>query len=488
MSKKAILIYSDKKTIQGLEDYSKKVNADVITKKDNYSKYDQILVLKNHITILPHAPDIFSITPKDKIGAVALGNFTPQQHKFSDHVFVVPSNLYNKNFSFEKHSDKMFTLSYKFNRIPELDTKTGEHRLSSFFVNYSGLLLNMPKNAVDNIIKKDLEDYKNDNYFKNYNVAVRVSGGYGDLVSAEPTVRYICEDLYKNDNVIIVTYAPELFDHIDRPKYRPDEAIPDASSYYVIDTFPNSGHISKLVVSPILVHACNYASICAIRTELPVEKRQIKLSLKWDSEALAVLKLGRQDFENMVLLHMGISWPSKTIPEDVWQTYIDKIIAMGKIPVLIGKDMDFRGVVKNVKTDNCIDLRNKIEVGELVALVSKIPILISNDSFPVHIAGAFDNYIGLIPTAKSADYILPYRNGDMYYKAKDLSKFDFSRTYESRPNFIDGSNVDQILDMDKFKSCLPSPSDIEDFIIECSENMSKEEIQNRIVKIEKAEF
>ena len=497
MNKRVILILSGNEEVCGIEEYAKKVSARVITAeefyvsdKDSMLEYDQILIINSCISILPHAPDIFSETPLNKVGAIPLGNFVQQSTKYSPSVLVVPQKLYNINtlFSFDEYGDRVHSLSYKFNRIPELDAKTGEHRLSSYFLNYSPLLDGMPKDAVLSIMKKDIEDYNNDNYYKGYNIAVRVGGGYGDLVAAEPTVRYICEDLYKNDTVIIMTYAPELFEHINRPKYKLDSMIPDASSYYIIDTFPSQDHISKFIISPLLVHACTYASISAIRSELPLNKRQIKLPLRWDSEAFAVLKLGRQDYQNMVLLHMGISWSSKTIPEDVWQSYIDKIIKMGKTPVLIGKDMDFRGVAKNIKTNGCVDLRNNLEIAELVAVVSKIPILISNDSFPVHIAGAFDNYIGLIATCKSANFILPHRdNGNIYHKAKDLSKFEFYKKYEARPNYIEGSRVDEIIDRDYFNACLPSPEDIEKFILECSITYSKEELEKRRITIEPIE-
>jgi hypothetical protein len=455
--------------------------------KGSFSESDRFIFLNNNILILESAKNIFDMVPPDKIGLTSLN----EPHSLDVVVFSYQhlaqgflSTHLTASQQLQKFQDQIYKLSYKFNRTPELDGKTGEHRLKSYFINYNPLQNLMPPEAINNIIKQDIADYKNDNYFKNFNIAIRVDGGLGDLVAAEPTVRYMCEHLYKDDNVIIVTYAPELFAHINRPKYLPTDMVPDASSYYITYTLPPQDHISKFVVSPLLVHACNYASICAIRAELPVGHKQIKLPLKWDSNAFAVLKLGRQDFENMVLVHMGISWPSKTIPEDVWQTYIDAIKETGKTPVLIGKDQsEDRGVAKNIDTAGCIDLRNKLELMELVAIVSKIPVLISNDSLPIHIAGAFDNYIGLIATAKNADYILPYRNEDIYYKAKDLSKFKFYKTYESRPNYLEGSRVDMV-DPVELRKCLPDPEDIKVFIQECFKNITLTDLQSKKVVIE----
>ena len=55
-------------------------------------------------------------------------------------------------------------------------------------------------------------------------------------------------------------------------------------------------------------------------------------------------------------------------------------------------------------------------------MISLSKVTLTNDSSPLHIAGAFDNWIVVIPTAKHPDHILPYRNGTQYYKTKALYK------------------------------------------------------------------
>jgi len=453
-------------------------------------KYERSICVQDFIVFLKKSPNLLDFVPDDKIGVSNEKIILESGIKiFNTDVFCISQknknlfkpiseclfiqNYYNQtelSFLFENKKDIIYNFSYRFNRIPDLDVKTGEHRLSSYFINYRSLLNLAPIAELKNIIQQDLDDYENNNYYKGYKIAVRVSGGLGDLVAAEPTVRYICEKLYKNDEVIIVTYAPELFLHIDRPKFLLTDSIPNANSYYVIDTLIGSSNPHPIhgVVSPLLVHACTYASISAIRAELPIEDRSIKLAIKWDAAAFAILKLGTQEYEDLVLVHMGRSWPSKTIPDDVWDSYLIAIKETGKTPVLVGKDLenDFRGVAKNVNIEGCIDLRNGLEIGELVALVAKIPVLISNDSFPIHIAGAFDNYIGLIATCKNPDFILPYRNGDIYYKAKNLTKIPMHLDYEARPNFIEGSRVDHV-EENRLRECLPTPEDIKEFVNKC---------------------
>lgn len=492
--KKAIFVLNSNEDYSFLtEEYAKNNNLDVlyVKNKDNFDEniknYDRVLFLNNLILLTPNSPDIFENVPEDKIGvygSLKQKEIIPDVVVMSKKHFDFFDNklyafLINENFlkqSLVENIEMLEPIGFRFNRKPILDSLSGEHRLKSYFINYNDLVGVMPQKNIEEIMRSDLEDYKNDNYRKNFNVAVQVTGGLGDLVAAEPTVRYICEKLYKNDNVIIQCYAPELFAHIDRPIYKPEDMVPEASSYYIMTTLigQENPHAIHGVVSPILVHACNYASLSCLRSELRRKDRQIKL--KVDEKAFETLdKKVDNKYDDLVLLHMGVSWESKTIPGEFWDVYIKAVRDLGKTPVLIGKDLenDFRGVVKDVNAEGCIDLRNKLEINELVALVSKAPVLISNDSFPVHIAGAFDNHIGLIATCKSAEYILPHRgDGDIFYKAQDLSKFPLYQDYEARPNYIEGSRVDKV-DPERLAECLPDYEDVQKFLEKCFEEKNE---------------
>lgn len=473
--------------------------------KDLLTKYDRIAYIDSDIIISPNAPDIFQAVPEDKLGLFEEGKFggryegfiqylsqyniQPEKVSYFNTGVIVASKIHKEvfrvPFKFDNHFFEqtylnmniltsgfdVHFLSYKFNRMSLVDKKTGEHRLNSYFIHYAGLSNVLPEDKFLNLIETDLKDLESGDYFKGYNVAVRVGGGYGDTIAAEPTVRYMVEHLYKNDNVIILTYLPEVFAHIKAPVYKMDDLIPNADSYYVVDTLVGTSEPRPIhgVVSAILCHACNYASISALGMELPIEHRNIKLNV--DDNALYSVnnKLDLGDKSKMVLMHLGVSWPSKTIPSDVWQSYIDILVSKGFTPVLIGKDIsleikdDFRGVAKDINTEGCIDLRNDLSFLELIAIVSLIPTLISNDSVPVHIAGAFDNWIGLISTCKNADFILPHRKGRVYYKAKNLSIGKPWDQFEARRNYIDGSNVDQ-MEESKLRACLPTPEDILSFV------------------------
>ena len=90
---------------------------------------------------------------------------------------------------------------------------------------------------------------------------------------------------------------------------------------------------------------------------------------------------------------------------------------------MIGKTIDEKqGYLDiDVPTDG-YDLRDLTTLGQMFALISLSRCLVTNDSSPIHIAGAFDNWIVTFPTCKHEDHILPYRNGTQSYKTKALRK------------------------------------------------------------------
>jgi ADP-heptose:LPS heptosyltransferase len=123
-----------------------------------------------------------------------------------------------------------------------------------------------------------------------------------------------------------------------------------------------------------------------------------------------------------VLIHAGRWWPSKTLPKYWWQNIVNKL-SKNLTPVLIGKTIDSNQGYQDIDCPtNGIDLRDLTTLDEYIALISIVPCLLSNDSSPIHIAGAFDNWIVTIPTCKHPDHILPWRNNTQYYKTKSLYK------------------------------------------------------------------
>jgi hypothetical protein len=502
-----------------LKRYAKKCGADFKVLSD-YSKYkyphylkcdirellkqyDRILYIDTDVLVRPDSPNLFDIVPEDSFGIFNEGRFTERTigfEKYLLHKNINPKNwnkcYYNTGVfvcskqhervfklpnTFDCHfyeqsylnmnllleGTKIFSLPYDFNRMTCLEPFVGKHRLGSYFVHYAGLNVQLPTNKYFEMINWDISEWMKGNYYKGQYIMILVGGGIGDRVSAEPAVRYACNHLFKNDNVIIICDNPEFFAHLDRPVYTHDAPIPNVDWYHKLHTLHPTMEDSPIYhyISPMLVHACDLASINIGKMMLPVSEKQIKLTYSKEDLLSVQKKAGIESFSNCVIVHPGKSWKSKTIPVDVWQSYIDTIIdKCKKTVVIVGHDIkdDFRKVLA-VDGSRSIDLRNKLSLSELIALTSQCPVVLSNDSAIIHIAGAFDNWIGLIATCKHPDYILPHRNGSIYYKAKNLERFPMYYDYERRPTCVDGVRVDDCTE-ERLRECCPTPKTIEGFI------------------------
>jgi ADP-heptose:LPS heptosyltransferase len=96
----------------------------------------------------------------------------------------------------------------------------------------------------------------------------------------------------------------------------------------------------------------------------------------------------------------------------------------------------------------------------LINLISKTPLLISNDSAPIYIAGAFDNNILLIPTAKHPDLLMPYRKGQQYYKAAAVVKKLIEGASEGRATDLNGWMLSNFKKGRKIEDYIPEPSEV----------------------------
>jgi hypothetical protein len=167
-------------------------------------------------------------------------------------------------------------------------------------------------------------------------------------------------------------------------------------------------------------HCVDWVSAITLGQQLPDDDKEIRLT--YEPEHLKEARDICPTLENLVLVHPGIAWVSKTFPIEYWQSIIDGLKAEGFEVGIIGKDVKESHGVLPVNAEGCVDFRNKLSMKGLFALIDKAKTLISNDSAPIHIAGAFDNNIILIPTCKHPDHILPFRNRSKDYKTKALYK------------------------------------------------------------------
>lgn len=461
-----------KLTTPSIERYAKKIGADYlninefnpnyITQKWNkfyihelLNKYRRILYLDIDIIIREDTPNLFEIVPENKLGMFNEGRYTPRfefleqaseyyneplkrwNGKFYNSGVMVISRIHKSIFRLPKGQDfvetdqpyinlrilndkvEMFDLDYKFNRMDILDKFCGISRLDSFIVHYAGA----PKDIQMDVMRKDIEQWKEDRpaYKYEQNILISVTAGMGDQLCAEPAIRYT-QKLYPDSNIFVVTHFPRLFEHLSCPVMDYDSWSGINDAVLTMYTCPDDEQ-SEHKLSHVLFHPTDFASMSMIKRTIPNHEKTIKLKIDATdvSNVLSYLST-KNESKRIVVVHPGKWWPSKTLPPEWWQKIVDKMAEKLTV-VLIGKTIDDeQGYLPIQCPPDGIDLRDLTTLGEMIALISLSRCLLTNDSSPLHIAGAFDNWIVTVPTCKHEDHILPFRNGTQYYKTKALRK------------------------------------------------------------------
>jgi ADP-heptose:LPS heptosyltransferase len=459
-------------TLPSIQNYANKIGADFlnikqgqgsfITQKWNkfyihelLNEYKRIIYLDIDILIREDCPNLFDIVPADKLGMFNEGRYTtryeyleqaseyykeplkPWNGKFYNSGVMVISRLHKKIFKLPHGIDfvetdqpylnlrisndriEMFDLDFRFNRMDILDKFCGISRLDSYIVHYAGA----PQDMIFDVIESDLQQWEIDGpeYEYKRNILISVTAGMGDQLCAEPAIRYT-QKLYPDANIFVVTHFKRLFEHLDLPIYDYDEWKGIKDAILTMYTCPDEQQADHKF-SHVLFHPTDFSTMSMIRRTIPNEEKQIKLKLDAADVAYVYNLLKEKDpTKPVVLVHAGKWWPSKTLPIDWWQEIVDKLSEKLTV-VLIGKTIDEK---QGYQPINCpqggYDFRDLTTLGELFALISLSKCLVTNDSSPLHIAGAFDNWIVTVPTCKHPEHILPYRNGTQSYKTKSLYK------------------------------------------------------------------
>lgn len=475
------------------------------------NKYKRILYIDTDIIIREDCPNLFDEVAEDRLGMFNEAPFTDRSKEllidicrqygitlpgwngkyFNSGVMVISrrhKNLFKKpekeifsfyeqsylNMIIAKEEIEMHDLHYKFNRMVCMDRPTGEERFASYIIHYAGY----PNlSFVLDLIPKDIEKWKKDegNYSYKKHIYISVLGGLGDQICAEPAIRFMRKNLYPDDEMVVATHWPRIFKHLEKEGIEFCEHgkanLKDDTPYYIVQSLPGPDKIQWAIVSHLLCHSVDYTSMALMRRILPVQDKQINFEVGLQDISNLFDVIGMQDLSDFVVVHPGKHWNSKTFPVEWWQEIIDGLVKIDKKVCVIGKDEKgdhpnykegARGTVDVVCPEGIYDLRNLLDLGSLGALLSMAKILISNDSAPIHLAGAFDNWIILIPSCKHPDHILPWRNGD-HYKTVSLYKKLVIDEVESKPTQVYSTRVD--VDIKDWSKYLPKPKEVIDKIL-----------------------
>lgn len=457
------------------------------------NQYDRIIYLDTDLIIRDDCPNLFDIVPDTKLGLFNEAPFTIGRQMaiyesakaydidigewdgryFNTGVIVISrihkylfrkpkqqiANFYEQsylNLQIMKQNIEIYDLEYQFNRMTCVDQFTGEERLASYIIHYAGF---PDVTFIKNLISKDIATWENDcpTYEYQRHIIIDIQGGLGDQVDTEPSIRYMMDYIYPGADINVLTHFPRLFSHLDLPTFEHGTFIPIPDTpYYKTLNLPGPDTINWALVSNLLCHTIDYISIALLHRTLPILDKQIQLEVEDDDVANLKQILSIDDLSELVLVHPGRHWESKTFPQSWWQAIIEGLNDVDLPVCLIGKENGNVGTVDIDLPDGVLDTRNLLDLGSYIALLSEAKVLISNDSSPIHIAGAFDNEIILIPTCKHPDHLLPYRNGRQDYKAVALYKTLLVDDFDTQPTnlssrsgeFVNGNILDYLPDVD----------------------------------------
>jgi len=288
---------------------------------------------------------------------------------------------------------------------------------------------------------------------------VKTWGGIGDQVCAEPTLRYILE-AFKGCSVSLASEIPELFGHLKFAEvFDLRRVVPREDNYLVLNTINSPDSLTWEFIGHCVTHCVDFASLCAIRCQLPVSYRQVQMRPPAPGPAFFD-SVFSAPLDQCIFIHPGAHWPSKTFPPDWWSEVVSQVVMRGLIPVIIGKDCDDNRTTVNFEVPpGAVDLRNKTSILETLWLLKNARALITNDSSPLHMAAAGRGHIAFVATAKHQDYIYHWREGGWAWRMKHFNSGGIWDLVDHCPNKENEVTVEFVAP-EILVSWLPLPTEI----------------------------
>ncbi len=300
------------------------------------------------------------------------------------------------------------------------------------------------------------------------NLLLKTWGGLGDQICAEPTLRYALS-AFKGCSISLASEHPELFQHLKfAAVFDLKDSEPNYSQFLTFDMIRPPSDLSWEFTNHMLTNCVDYPALCAFRCQLPVPFRRIQLkpSVKDYNAFMEHAAKAPYPGRPMVAIHAGRHWQSKTFPADWWDAVINHVLAGACQPVLIGGDTDDNRGTVDVDTGDCLDLRGKLGLMESVAFLLHVPVLLTNDSAPLHMAAAGRAWIGYVATCKHPDMITHWRAGGWSWRMKNHGKGGIWDVISHCPNHQGGEVSAENVGDELLRSWLPDPKDFATWAIE----------------------
>ena len=303
------------------------------------------------------------------------------------------------------------------------------------------------------------------------NLLIRVWGGIGDEICAEPTLRFALETM-KDMEISLCARTPSLFTHL---KFKQvfrflDKPEPDYRKFFWVDTMGKPDDSSWDFLCHPYLNCVDAPTLYAFRATLPIESKQVKL-VNTQDEKNKIEKILEDDIQGdpFVVVHAGKHWKGKTFPKKWWDRVLQILKDEEIIPVLVGghvppfNSSEMPRSTVDVETDGCLDYRCKLTLMESAALIKRSKVVLSNDSAIIHMAADSDAWIIYITLTKHPDLLTHYRKGGWGWRMKNMGRGGIW----NQTHFLTGVDIQQISYKDLY-AWLPTP---ESFVGEAIEKL-----------------
>lgn len=261
-------------------------------------------------------------------------------------------------------------------------------------------------------------------------VMVLLRGGLGDEVCAEPSLRFAFTHFKKHRpdfELSVITKYPSLWSHLPLKQIL-DGSKPDLRvfkpAYQWSTNYPPAGSLEWEFYCVPFCNTVDQTSISMWKCMLHVEDKDIRLTPKPGFEKISEITKAEIDEliynRDLVLIHAGTTWPSRTFDTAWWNEVIAECVSASITPVLIGAAVR-DGVGHAAVSDlGCIDLRDKTSLDDLTWLCQRAAVVFTNDSAPLHLAASSDPaddstgkaWIGYVATIRHPSHITHFRKND----------------------------------------------------------------------------
>lgn len=140
---------------------------------------------------------------------------------------------------------------------------------------------------------------------------------------------------------------------------------------------------------------------------------------KWEDPGIDLSKHGDIDWEKAIILPVNFIWLSRAILSTEWNKLVDYIVEKGYLPVFVGKEAKHEHArlgnyqivktPKNIDFSKGVDLRDKTNLKELLAILSKAKAVVGADSGILHLAALTNVEVIGAYTAVDPEIRIPWR-------------------------------------------------------------------------------